>query len=160
MPRRGSSTRTSPLRFRSFSGTPSGSDAAALGGWIIVHHPDVHLVLRKRVLVPDLAGWKKENAPDFSTDEVSTATTPDWVCEILSPTTRRHDLVRKRRLYAEHGVPWLWLIDPDAGVLETYRRDAGGYLLLGAHDVDEGPIRAPPFDAIELDLKLVWPPEK
>jgi Uma2 family endonuclease len=68
--------------------------------------------------------------------------------------TRRHDLIRKR---PEHGVPWLWLIDPDARLLEVYRREANGYLRLTTYDVDEGKIRAPPFEAIELDLKIIWP---
>src|SRR5690349_16462372 len=45
---------------------------------------------------------------------------PTLVVEILSPSTRTIDRVVKRRLYARYGVLYLWLVDPDARVVEAF----------------------------------------
>ena len=84
---------------------------------------------------------------------------PDWVCEVLSPSTASIDRIKKTRLYAQALVSHLWLVDPDARTLEVYRLHDGHWLQVGAHEGDEK-VRAEPFDAVELDLANLWLPEE
>lgn len=80
---------------------------------------------------------------------------PDWICEVLSPSTRGYDLITKRRFYAEIGVSFLWYIDPDARALTVSKLQDGRWVELGIHGPDEK-IRAEPFEAVELDLSAWW----
>lgn len=129
------------------------------GGWWIIDEPELHFAAQ--VVVPDIAGWRREAMPDYP-DVAYFEQAPDWVCEVLSPSTRRHDLTAKRRIYGEAGVRHLWLVDPEARTLEAFeRRGSGGdgaWVLLGALAGDEE-VRLPPFDAVALDLAALWPPE-
>jgi Uma2 family endonuclease len=52
---------------------------------------------------------------------------PRLVCEILSPSTRGRDLIRKRSLYARFGVPWYWVVDPDGRSFEELQLDGDAY---------------------------------
>ena len=75
------------------------------GGWWIFHEPELHF--GEDILVPDVTGWRRERMPKLpDTDYVILA--PDWACEVLSPATRKLDLVDKRPVYAREGVPHLW----------------------------------------------------
>lgn len=123
------------------------------GGWWILDEPEVHL--GGDVVVPDLAGWRRERMPELP-ETAWFETAPDWACEILSPSTRALDLGPKRRLYAEHGVTHLWLVDPDARTLEAFALDQGSWRLV-ATLVGEAPVSLPPFDAITFDLNALWP---
>lgn len=121
------------------------------GGWIILYEPRVAFV--EDVRVPDLAGWRIERyaAPDSGPYLV----TPDWVCEVLSPGTAGTDRTEKLPLYARAGVPHVWVIDPVAFTLELFQLSSGRYSLwLTASG--NATIRVPPFDAIELELGLLW----
>jgi Uma2 family endonuclease len=81
---------------------------------------------------------------------------PDWICEVLSPGTRRIDLTDKRRLYAQAGVPHLWLVDPQEQTLEAFAFRNGEWTLIAAlKDDDEA--RVPPFEAISFSLSVLWP---
>ncbi len=123
------------------------------GGWWIIDEPELHL--GPDVLVPDLAGWCRErmsSLPETAWFELA----PDWVCEILSPSTARTDRVVKMPLYAREGVKHLWLVDPDLKTLETYALENGRWVLLGSYQEDQK-VAAPPFDAIDLDLSALWP---
>ena len=60
------------------------------GGWWILDEPEMHL--GPHILVPDLAGWRRERMPALP-DEAYFALAPDWVCEVLSPGTARIDRV-------------------------------------------------------------------
>lgn len=122
------------------------------GGWMILIEPELHL--GRHVLVPDLAGWRRERLPELP-DEPFLTLVPDWVCEILSPSTARHDRIRKLAIYAQEGVRHAWLIDPDAQTLEVYELRDGLWSLIGAHEGDEI-VRARPFEAIELPMALLW----
>jgi Uma2 family endonuclease len=84
---------------------------------------------------------------------------PDWVCEILSPSTERLDQVRKLPAYARHGVGHAWLANPSRRTLEVYRRDGDHWLLAGTH-ADDALVRAEPFEATELDLLRLWGEER
>ncbi len=75
-------------------------------------------------MVPELAGWQRETMPEYP-DTAYCTIAPDWVCEVLSPSTRRLDQIEKRELYAREGVGHLWFVDPDAQTLETFALRAG-----------------------------------
>ncbi len=122
------------------------------GGWVILHEPELHL--DADILVPDLAGWQRERMAEIP-DAPFTSVAPDWVCEVLSTSTARVDRVRKPRIYAREQVRHLWFVDPGTRVLEVLRLDGGSYrMVLAAADADV--VRAEPFEAIELDLSLLW----
>jgi Uma2 family endonuclease len=121
------------------------------GGWVIVHEPRV--ALRDEIRVPDLAGWHSERYQRPVQGPYTVI--PDWICEVLSPGTAVTDRTEKLPLYARCAVPFLWLIDPVGCSLEAYRLQADAYLLVVTAR-GNGQLRVPPFDAIELELGLLW----
>ena len=123
------------------------------GGWRIIDEPELHL--GEDIVVPDLAGWRRETMPEYP-DAAYCTIAPDWVCEVLSPSTRRLDKSEKRDLYAREGVRHLWFVDPDARMLEAFELREGLWLLL-ATLADDVPVSLPPFDAITFPLDALWP---
>ena len=122
------------------------------GGWWILDEPELYI--EGDIVVPDLAGWTRERVPSLP-EAAWFELAPDWVCEILSPRTARHDRVVKLPLYARWGVKYLWLVDPDLQVLEAYALSEGKWLLIGAlQEADE--VRMPPFDAVGFSLAALW----
>ena len=116
------------------------------GGWIFMVEPELHL--GPHVVVPDLAGWRRERLP-AEPETAFIKTPPDWVCEILSPSTARLDRGAKRRIYAEAGIGHFWLLDPTDGVLEAFALMGGQWLLLGTVLRGEAVVLAP-FDAVSF----------
>jgi Uma2 family endonuclease len=106
------------------------------------------------VLVPDLAGWRRERMPKAPVDAYI-ALAPDWVCEVLSPSTEALDRGKKLRIYAREGVAHAWLLDPLRQTLEVLARELGTWSLLGSHE-GRVRVRAVPFDAIQLELGVLW----
>jgi Uma2 family endonuclease len=130
------------------------------GGWVILVEPELHLGPRPDKLVPDIAGWRRERLPDAIGGEDAPAhygLAPDWVCEVLSPRTRRIDKVQKMRIYGREGVRHVWHVDPLAQTLDIFRRHENHWLLVDSF-VGEERVRAEPFEALELELALVWAP--
>ena len=125
------------------------------GGWWIIFEPELHF--GPQVLVPDLAGWRRERMPQVP-NVPWFELPPDWVCEVLSPTTARLDRIRKMRIYAEQEVPYCWLVDPLARTLEVFTLDKGHWRVESTHEGEEA-VRAVPFDAVELALGDLWLPE-
>ena len=123
------------------------------GGWIFATEPELHL--GPHVIVPDLAGWRREHLPSLP-KTAYIETPPDWVCESLSPSTARFDRTIKRRIYADAGVPYLWLLDPDAQTLEVFALAAGQWLLVSSLGIGDD-VSAPPFDAISFPLSVLFP---
>ena len=123
------------------------------GGWIIHVEPEIQL--GEHTMVPDLAGWREERFL-WEEDQNSISVTPDWICEILSPSTGRLDEMKKMPIYAEHGVGYLWLLDPIAKILDTYRLKSNGWLFL-ARLRGNDKVRSEPFQEIEFDLGDLWP---
>ena len=123
------------------------------GGRWIIDEPELHL--GEDIVVPDLAGWRRETMPEYP-DAAYFTIAPDWTCEVLSPSTRRLDQSEKRDLYAREGVLHLWFVDPDAWTLEAFELRERQWLLLAtlAGDV---PVSLPPFDAITFPLDALWP---
>jgi len=123
------------------------------GGWWILIEPGVELPGTPEI-APDLAGWHKARLPQLP-EETAIRVVPDWVCEILSPSTRRHDLLVKKSYYARVGVAFHWLIDREARALTAYRLESQHWVDLGTWG-DETEARIPPFDAVPLDIKGFW----
>ena len=123
------------------------------GGWIFMVEPELHL--GPHVVVPDLAAWRRERLPALP-DTAFIEVVPDWVCEILSPSTEAVDRGRKLQIYATYGLAHIWLLNPDTRVLETYELRDDKWLLLdtfsGAVDV-----AAAPFAAVPFPLAALWP---
>jgi Uma2 family endonuclease len=123
------------------------------GGWVILFEPELHLH-GGHVLVPDLAGWRRERMPEVPAT-AAFELAPDCVCEVLSASTEATDRADKMPLYASEKVRNLWLVDPLTRTLETYRL-AGEHWTLLATWRDDALVRAEPFDAIELELAALW----
>lgn len=141
-------------RLANLLGPPFDLGMGGPGGWDIIAEPEVHL--DDDILVPDLAGWRKERSERL--DEGAFFTTPpDWVCEILSPSTEARDRADKLEIYARVQVNNVWLVDPLLRTLEIYGWSERGWLTLKVWRGSEK-VRAVPFEAIELDLGVLWPP--
>jgi Uma2 family endonuclease len=122
------------------------------GGWIILYEPELHL--HGDVLVPDLAGWRRERMPEMP-HAAAFELAPDWVCEVLSAGTEAKDRGRKMPIYARERVSHLWLLNPIERFLEAYRLEHGQWLLLGTWS-DDAKVRAEPFDVHEVELAGLW----
>ncbi len=105
-------------------------------------------------VVPDLVGWRAERIAGHL-DENPVTVVPDWICEILSTSTRRKDLGVKRALYAAQGVPHLWIVDPEALQLDAFALERGGWRLLGSFFEDDTADVAP-FTGTPILLSNWW----
>jgi Uma2 family endonuclease len=121
-------------------------------GWWILPEPELHL--GSDVLVPDLAAWRVERLPKIP-QIVGHTLPPDWVCEVVSPSTERVDRLKKLRVYAREGIGYCWLIDPLKRQLEIRRLEAGEWMLLSIHR-DNEVINPEPFEALPLPLAKLW----
>jgi len=122
------------------------------GGWIFIVEPEIGL--GEHILVPDLAAWRKERFP-YAEETNWISIPPDWVCEVMSPATYRIDRTRKMTLYARHGIPHIWLVDPLAETVEVFKLESGRWFFLAAFSGDEE-MRVEPFDAVGIDLAHLW----
>ena len=123
------------------------------GGWLIIDEPELHL--GEDIVVPDLAGWRRETMSE-DMDGAYFTQAPDWASEVLSPSTCGFDRGDKRAVYARERVSHLWFLDPDARTLEAFELRNGLWALL-ATLVDDAPVSLPPFDAISFPLNAIWP---
>lgn len=124
------------------------------GGWWILPEPGIELPGAPEIS-PDVAGWRRERLPALPVD-TSIRTVPDWVCEVLSPTTRRYNKLVKARYYARVGVTWMWLVDLDAMVLSVHQLLKEHWLEVGVYS-EETAARIAPFDDVEVDVRSWWP---
>jgi len=125
------------------------------GGWWIVTEPGIELPNTPEIS-PDVAGWRRERMPELPEDE-PIRVVPDWVCEILSKTTRRHDLLVKMPYYAKIGVAYAWVIDLEARLLMAHRLESGGWRVVGTFS-EETEARVEPFDVVAINVAEWWPP--
>ena len=135
-------------------GGPSTAAAGGPGGWWILDEPELHL--GADVLVPDLAGWRRERMPDVSRCAPGSTSPPDWVCEVLSPGTRADRPDRQAPHLRRGRRRHLWFVDPIARTLEAFALSRGAWTLIAALKDDEE-VRVPPFDAISFPLSVLWP---
>lgn len=141
---------------RRFAGTThDGSEPPS--GWVFAPGPELWLGdpdPRSRVLVPDVAGWRRERF-SRAPDRHGLVVAPDWVCEILSPSTQRYDRLHKSNTYASAGIDWYWLIDPIARFVEVFRRQDATYVRVLAVAAEER-AALPPFGGEALVLEAWW----
>ena len=132
---------------------PFGRGRGGPGGWLILDEPELHLGPEPAILVPDLAGWRVDRAT-FDGEGAFIDVVPDWVCEVLSPSTAAFDRSRKADLYAKLGVSYLWLVDVSTRQIEAFRLMEGKWLRLGAYD--QADARIEPFDAVPLEVPALF----
>ena len=133
-------------------GNPFHRGSGGPGGWVILDEPELHL--DEDVLVPDLAGWRRERMPAIP-DTAAFNLAPDWICEVLSPSTEAIDRTEKLPIYAREKVAYVWLLNPRLQVLEAFALDASGYRVLGVWHGEQA-VRVPPFEAVEIELGGLW----
>ena len=134
-------------------GGPFDDDAGGPRRWWIIFEPELHL--EEDVLVPDLAGWRRERMPEYP-DTAYATLAPNWVCEVVSSAARRLDLHQKRPIYARERVPCLWLVDPTDHTFEACELDERQWLLIASAKNDEA-VSIRPFDGITFSLGDLWP---
>ena len=131
---------------------PFGRGRGGPGGWIFIIEPELHL--GPHVVVPDIAGWKRERLTPFPTTAYI-ETAPDWVSEVLSPSTQAIDRTDKLAIYAQFGVHHCWYVDPSCQTLEVFAL-TGGKWLLAATFKGADPVTAPPFEVHTFLLDVLW----
>ena len=137
-----------------YIGTPFHDGRGGSGDWWILKEPQFHM--GEDIVVPDIAGWRRERMPVFP-DAAYFTLAPDWVCEVLSPSTRKLDLGGKSAVYARAGVSHIWFVDPIARSLEARElRGAKWVEIATLHD--EATVSLPPFEVVSFSLGNLWPP--
>ena len=137
--------------FRTLSG-PFEDGENGPGGWWFIIEPELHF--GADVVVPDVAGWRRERMPTVP-NVAHFALAPDWLCEVLSPSTKAIDRGKKLPIYAREGVGRVWVVDPLQQTLEVLRLESQRWSVAATHEAD-AEVRAEPFDAIELALRALW----
>jgi Uma2 family endonuclease len=135
-------------------GPPFDEGRGGPGGWLILFEPELHL--RDDIVVPDLAGWRRSRLTSVP-DVPFLTLAPDWVCEILSPSTERTDRLNKLPIYGREGVAHVWLINPTLRTLEVLRLEQGRWVVAASHGGDQNAVAVEPFDAVPLELSALWP---
>ena len=130
------------------------------GGWTILVEPELHFPDPDApgeidALVPDLAGWRRERMPELP-ETAYFALAPDWICEVLSPSTEEYDRNDKMSVYAREGVRCAWLVDPIERTLEVFSLAPSRVWWHGPVHRGAARVRVEPFEAIELDLSVLW----
>jgi Uma2 family endonuclease len=141
-------------RLNSALGVPFDEGRGGPGGWRILIEPELHL--HDEIVVPDLAGWRRDRLPSLP-DAPFLTIAPDWVGEILSPSTERLDRVQKLAIYGREGVRHVWLVNPLLRTVEILQLDQGRWILIATHGGDEDAVTVEPFDAVPLELSRIWP---
>lgn len=134
-------------------GSPYQKGKGGPGGWLFMDEPELHL--GSHVIVPDIAGWRRERLTP-APEGVGITVAPDWICEVLSPSTATHDRTVKFRIYHEQCVGHLWYVDPQYRTLEVFAWSEKHWTHI-ANFGDFEKVTAPPFDALTFDLGALWP---
>jgi Uma2 family endonuclease len=122
------------------------------GGWMIVDEPELHL--GPNVLVPDLAGWHRSRMPRLPTTAYFPVV-PDWVCEVISPSTASLDREKKLAIYAREHVPHVWLVEPNTRTIEVLRLAGSRWLIVATHKGHDV-VAMEPFDDVTFELRVLW----
>ena len=135
-------------------GLPFSRGRGGPGGWMFIPEPELHL--GSNIAVPDLAGWRRERLTPFP-QSAFISVAPDWLCEVLSPSTEQHDRTDKLPVYAEHGVNHCWLVDPIKRTLEALALSGGSWQLVTTVKETDSVV-APPFETHSFQLDVLWAP--
>ncbi len=123
--------------------------------WLLFNKPELHLGSEPDIIVPDLAGWRGARAQQVPTEGAWIGLPPDWVCEILSPSTHVRDRGIKLAVYRRERVAHVWFIEPDLRMLEVFRLVDGQYVQCALYEGD-ATVRAEPFEVFDLQLAKLW----
>ncbi len=121
-------------------------------GWWILAEPECHL--GADILVLDIAGWRRSTMPEFP-ETAWIDVTPDWVCEIVSPSTQKYDRTAKRDIYAREQIPHYWIVDPIAKLIEVFALENDKWTLLCTVN-DTVTATLEPFEEMPFDLGRLW----
>lgn len=143
-------------RLGSLLGPPFDLGLGGPGGWRIFNEPELRLGVDPafHTVVPDLAGWHLAVMPE-RLDVAHISIVPQWVCEVVSPSTQLRDRLLKLPFYARAGVGHAWLLDPLAELLEVYALQGAGWRLAGTYGEDDT-VSPEPFEAVPLALSWLW----
>jgi Uma2 family endonuclease len=136
---------------RRFHGKDGGGGRPS--GWWIAVEVDVELEPHE-LYRPDVVGWRRDRTPDRP-QGWPVRVCPDWVCEILSPSTATRDVGPKLRTYHRHGIDHVWIVDPEHRLLTVYRHGVGGYTMVITAGVDET-VSAEPFESSPLRVGVLF----
>jgi len=121
---------------------------------LVLYAPLDVILVDTTVLQPDLVYLDPERLSAGSQRGVEGP--PTLVVEILSPTTATTDRTTKRGLYARYGVPYFWLVDPEARMVESHVLRGGEYAL-AVRASGTPPVDLPPFTDLGLVPSSLWP---
>jgi len=127
-------------------------EGGGAGGWVIL--PEVEIMFGEDLLAPDWSGWRKERFPGWP-ERNWFSKAPDWICEIISPSTVANDKIWKMDIYARYEVSHYWLIDPRDRTLESFMLQSGVWARIACF-IGSARVRAEPFTEVELDLGSFW----
>jgi Uma2 family endonuclease len=127
---------------------PSGGE---MPDWLFLIEPELRDERALSRVVPDLAAWRSTTSGWPSPDDALIELMPDWVGEILSPTTEVYDRGPKREAYGMMGVGWLWLVDPDRKRVEVFT-NVRGQMLAGPVFESGSVLDAVPFEGVQIPL--------
>jgi len=134
-------------------GLPFQKGHGGSGGWWIIDEPECHV--SNHIFVPDLAGWLKKRMPTLP-ETAWFNIRPDWVCEIISPSSASRDRVTKMYIYANLEIPYYWIIDPIGQTLEVYQlQEDKSWRLLKTYANDDN-VKVAPFDSYSFSLANLW----
>lgn len=120
--------------------------------WHILSEPEIHV--GGDIFVPDIAGWRRSRVPTLP-ESPSISITPDWVCEVFSPSSYIRDRLVKASAYQRHGVPWIWYVDPSTRFVEAWRNTGKTWELV-TQGAATDQFDAPPFEGVSVDLRRLW----
>ena len=105
------------------------------------------------VVDPDITFVSAGRMDIIGIDDVQGA--PDLVVEVISPSDPARDLVRKRVIYARHGVGEYWVVDPDARLIRVMALEGGGYRVTGEYGVGDK-LTSPTLKGLALEVEDVF----
>ena len=112
-------------------------------------------VSARRGVMPDVQFSRRDNDAARDQDTGLVRGRPDLVVEVVSPSSRRYDRVKKLRWYAQLGVPEYWIVDPETRTLEQLLLRDGAYFIASALEGKET-FRPATFAALEVPLGRLW----
>lgn len=124
------------------------------GGFVVLGSGYRLRVTDKRGAVPDVQLLSEATYASAGANGLETGH-PELVVEVLSPSSRAHDGLRKLDWYARIGVPECWLVDPEARTLVVHRLQAGVYAIVD-HAVGDTVFRSKTFKGLKVPLAKLW----
>jgi Uma2 family endonuclease len=123
------------------------------GGWWLL--TEIHVEYQDhQVHCHDVSGWRRDRVPEMPAGW-PVRIRPDWVCEIVSPTHEKRDLVDKPKVLHAAEVPYLWLVNPEEKLLLVQRWSSAGYTTILAASSGQT-VRAEPFDLLEFRVGALF----